>query len=135
MAKAFNIIILLFFIGFVYFQFYQINPVAFGGKQKFFQNLTGVNGTVESFANSLPINLNTNTGLSALGLGALIIGTIVFPNPYTLFALPAAALLTVYFAINDLTSGVGLPSQINAIFTILGFAFLVYLVGWYKGNE
>ncbi len=133
MAKAFNIIILMCCIGFVYFMFFQINPVVFGGKEKFFANLTQTNGTIDQFYANLPFS--PGTGLTALAAGALVVLTVVFPNPYTLYAIPAAALLTIYNATSDLTSGMGLPAELLTIFQILGFAFLLYLVGWHKGNE
>ena len=101
-------------------------------------------GSVASF---IGINLNTSqptqTGLLqiafnplVLGTVALAIGTIFYPNPFTLFATLAGLLLTLGSIYFSMFKDMQMPFEFQLVIGgFVALAFLLTTIGFLKGGE
>lgn len=104
------------------------------------------NSTLYSLANATgisPDNGEINGGgafwiqvLLLFGGAGLILGTVFFPNPYTLFAAIAVFLLALVPTIYDVIATSGLPQPIMTFFSLVfGGMFLMSVIVFLKGVE
>ena len=86
--------------------------------------------------NTVPANLKDQIYLmsSIAGLGILV-GVILFPNPYIIFGAFAVAMLL--FPIDVFTgTASGLPGEISGLIGgMLLLAYALAIVSWYKGGD
>jgi hypothetical protein len=146
MGMATNIIVFLILFSFGYFEIQCGGPVAYPGASCPFS--TNFNDLVYGFGGGLFATMN-NFGV-LIG-GAAIIGTLVFPNPYTIFlgialimlgfALPGGTFCiapSVCYTFNNgmiytlLSSQMGLPGPVADLLKgLLIPLFIIAIISWY----
>lgn len=102
----------------------------------FMMYLGGNGGNFLLFQNALQSWLfSANSILAGVGLAVAIFGTLLFPNPYTIFLGWAVTFYGVSQFIGDMINLMGLPQQLTTfIIAILNAAFIIALVSWLKGG-
>lgn len=120
MGLAFNIIGLMFCISFVAY--------AFGYPSTFFSMLSG------SF-NVNALLANSQTTLALATAVAITTALVSFPNPFIIFNVIAAFLLTFVTFPESLFNEIGMPFEIRIFLTSLyGVAYIIAVVSWFKGS-
>jgi len=79
-----------------------------------------------------------NNGALLFGAGLILIGTIIFPNPYTMFIPIVVVLWSFVTSFAPALHGVGGPAAVSAILNLFNIAlsilFSIAVVNWWKGG-
>jgi len=128
MGMGLNIIAFLFVISSVYMIMGYGNGMFYG-----IANTTGLNPENAQITGGGELWLKI---LLLFGGVGLTVGTLFFPNPYTLFAAIAAFLLALVPSIYDVVANSGLPVPVQLFFgLVFGGMFLMSVIVFIKGGE
>lgn len=140
-----TLFIILACVSFFVFVYYASQSVTYGypewnpavtgaASHAGFSNLTGYDNATSTYKGF--VDEVTSNVASLAGAGAILLGTVFYPNPYLIFAgalLFLAGFLDLPAAI--IGSGTGMPIEFSNFFIFLiSFFMVLALWSWYKGQ-